>query len=218
MEITWPLIWDIILHLNDYLILLIQNYGNIAYLIIFLIIFCETGLVVFPFLPGDSMIFIIGALGANGEINLLAIAALMMVAAVLGNEINFRIGRYIGPIVFEKDIRFLKKEYLYRTRDFFSRHGNKTIFIARFFPIIRTFAPFVAGVGEMDKRTFSIFNGAGSICWVLVFLLGGYTFGNIPQVEKNFTLCIFGILFASMLPAIFAAWKASRSNKKPSRD
>ena len=130
MEISWHLIWDIFIHLNDYLVLLIQNYGNIAYVIIFLIIFCETGLVVFPFLPGDSMIFIIGALGANGEINLLLIAALMMVAAVLGNEVNFRIGRYLGPIVFEKDIRFLKKEYLYQTQEFFARHGNKTIFLA----------------------------------------------------------------------------------------
>ena len=216
MEISWHLIWDIFIHLNDYLVLLIQNYGNIAYAIIFLIIFCETGLVVFPFLPGDSMIFIIGALGANGEINLLLIAALMMVAAVLGNEVNFRIGRYLGPIVFEKDIRFLKKEYLYRTQEFFARHGNKTIFLARFFPIIRTFAPFVAGGGNMDRRVFSIFNGLGSICWVLIFLLGGYVFGNIPQVEKNFTLCIFGILFASMIPAFLAAWKVRRDDKKAS--
>ena len=170
-----------------------------------------------PKTPGDSMIFIIGALGANGEINLPAIALLMMAAAVLGNEVNFRIGRYIGPIVFEKNIRFLKKEYLDQTHEFFARHGNKTIFIARFFPIIRTFAPFVAGVGDMNKRTFSIFNAAGSICWVLVFLLGGYSFGNIPQVEKNFTLCIFGILFLSMLPALYAAWKTSRQNKKRPR-
>lgn len=210
MEITWALLWDILLNLNVYLTYLIINYGLIAYLVIFLIIFCETGLVIFPFLPGDSMIFIIGALGASGEINLYIIAILMMTAAVLGNEVNFRIGSFIGPKVFEKNIRFLKKEYLFRTRDFFARHGNKTIFIARFFPIIRTFAPFVAGVGQMDKRTFTLFNGAGSICWVLVFLLGGYVFGNIPQVEKNFTLFIFGIIFLSFIPAIFAAIKARK--------
>jgi membrane-associated protein len=210
LEITWALLWDILLNLNVYLTYLIINYGLIAYLVIFLIIFCETGLVIFPFLPGDSMIFIIGALGASGEINLYIIAILMMTAAVLGNEVNFRIGSFIGPKVFEKNIRFLKKEYLFRTRDFFARHGNKTIFIARFFPIIRTFAPFVAGVGQMDKRTFTLFNGAGSICWVLVFLLGGYVFGNIPQVEKNFTLFIFGIIFLSFIPAIFAAIKARK--------
>lgn len=210
MEITWALLWDILLHINVYLTYLIINYGTIAYLVIFLIIFCETGLVLFPFLPGDSMIFIIGALGASGEINLFAIASLMMVAAVLGNEVNFHIGRFIGPKVFKKNIRFLKKEYLYRTQDFFDKHGSKTIFIARFFPIIRTFAPFVAGIGQMDKRTFTLFNGAGSICWVLVFLLGGYVFGNIPQVEKNFTLFIFGIIFASFIPAIFAALKARK--------
>ena len=216
MEISWHLIWDIIIHLNDYLVLLIQNYGNIAYMIIFLIIFCETGLVIFPFLPGDSMIFIIGALGANGEINLLLIAALMMAAAILGNEVNFRIGRYLGPIVFEKDFRFLKKEYLYQTQEFFARHGNKTIFLARFFPIIRTFAPFIAGVGNMNRRVFTIFNGLGSICWVLIFLLGGYVFGNIPQVENNFTLCIFGIIFITMIPAFLAALKARRDSKKAS--
>lgn len=210
MEITWALLWDILLNLNVYLTYLIINYGLIAYLVIFLIIFCETGLVIFPFLPGDSMIFIIGALGASGEINLYVIALLMMTAAVLGNEVNFRIGSFIGPKVFEKNIRFLKKEYLYRTQDFFARHGNKTIFIARFFPIIRTFAPFVAGVGQMNKHTFTLFNGAGSICWVLVFLLGGYIFGNIPQVEKNFTLFIFGIIFLSFIPAIFAAIKARK--------
>lgn len=210
MEITWLLIWDIILHLNDYLIYLIQNYGVIAYLIIFLIIFSETGLVIFPFLPGDSMIFIIGALGAGGEINLAAIALLMIIAAILGNEVNFHIGRFFGPKVFEKNLRFLKKDYLYRTQDFFDKHGSKTIFIARFFPVIRTFAPFVAGIGQMDRRTFSIFNGLGSLCWIITFLLGGYIFGNIPQVEKNFTLFIFGIIFLSFIPAAFAALKARK--------
>lgn len=211
MDITWALLWDILLHLNVYLTYLIINYGEIAYLVIFLIIFCETGLVFFPFLPGDSMIFIIGALGATGDINLVAISLLMMVAAILGNEVNFRIGSFIGPKVFEKDIRFLKKEYLFRTQDFFDKHGSKTVFIARFFPIIRTFAPFVAGIGQMNKHTFSIYNAAGSVCWVLAFLLGGFIFGNIPQVEKNFTLFIFGIIFLSFIPAIFAAIKARKS-------
>ena len=214
MEISWHLIWDIIIHLNDYLVLLIQNYGNIAYMIIFLIIFCETGLVIFPFLPGDSMIFIIGA-GPMVK-SICCSSLLMMLASVLGNEVNFRIGRYLGPIVFEKDFRFLKKEYLYQTQEFFARHGNKTIFLARFFPIIRTFAPFIAGVGNMDRRVFTIFNGLGSICWVLIFLLGGYLFGNIPQVENNFSLCIFGIIFITMIPAFLAALKARRDSKKPS--
>lgn len=194
---------DIIVHLDTYLTYLINNYGLEAYLIIFLIVFCETGLVVTPFLPGDSMIFVLGALGANGKINLLAIGSTLILAAVLGNMLNYQIGRWVGPKVFEKESgRLFKKEYLLRTHAFFEKHGGKTIVIARFIPIIRTFAPFVAGIGEMKYHRFTIYNVIGSVSWVLLCLLAGYSFGNIPVVENNFTLIIVGIVVISLIPAL----------------
>lgn len=206
---------DVIINLNDHLVTLINNYGTVAYLIIFLIVFCETGLVVTPFLPGDSMIFVLGALGATGKINLLAISIILMTAAVLGNMLNYQIGRFIGPKVFERDSgRFIKTEYLLRTHTFFEKHGGKTIVIARFMPIIRTFAPFVAGIGRMDYSRFTIFNLIGSVAWVLVFLIGGYLFGNIPGVEKNFTFVIFGIIFVSLIPAIYLSWRQKKINAR----
>jgi membrane-associated protein len=196
---------DILINLDKYLTEIIKNYGVWAYLILFLVIFCETGLVVTPFLPGDSLIFILGALAASGEINLLAIASVLMSAAILGNVVNYQIGRFLGPKVFEREkLRFLKREYLIRTHEFYEKHGGKTIIIARFIPIIRTFAPFVAGIGQMNYTSFLFYNITGSVAWVLLFLLGGYTFGNIPVVEKNFTLVVFGIILISLLPAIIA--------------
>ncbi len=204
---------DIIVHLDTYLTYLINNYGLEAYLIIFLIVFCETGLVVAPFLPGDSMIFVLGALGASGEINLMVIGSVIMLAAITGNMLNYQIGRMVGPKVFEKENGyFFKKEYLLRTHAFFEKHGGKTIVIARFMPIIRTFAPFVAGIGEMEYRRFTIYNIIGSIAWVLVCLAAGYTFGNIPIVENNFTLIIVGIILFSLVPAAFIAWKQKKNN------
>lgn len=194
---------DFVINLDQHLLELINNYGTGAYFILFMVIFCETGLVVTPFLPGDSLIFVLGALAASGEINLPAIAILLMSAAILGNVVNYQIGRYIGPKIFEREnVRFLKKEYLVRTHNFYEKHGGKTIVIARFIPIIRTFAPFVAGIGQMSYPRFLIYNICGSVGWVALFLFGGYSFGNIPFVEKNFTLVIFGIIFISLLPAI----------------
>lgn len=199
---------DIIVHLDTYLSYIINNYGLEAYLIIFLIVFCETGLVVTPFLPGDSMIFVLGALGASGEINLLAIASALILAAVLGNMLNYQIGRWVGPKVFERESgRFFKKEYLLRTHAFFEKHGGKTIVIARFIPIIRTFAPFVAGIGEMAYTRFTVYNLVGSVSWVLVCLLAGYSFGNIPVVEENFTLIIVAIIVISLIPALILSWR-----------
>ncbi len=195
-----------LLHVDRYLTYLIQNYGPAVYLIIFLIIFCETGLVVTPFLPGDSLIFVLGALAASGEINTYAIGGVLMLASILGNLCNYQIGRIIGPRAFEKENpRLFKKEYLLRTHEFFEKHGGKTIVIARFMPIIRPFAPFVAGIGQMRYNRFFIYNIVGSVAWVLTFMIGGYSFGNIPVVERNFTLIIFGIIFISLIPAIIAS-------------
>jgi len=206
---------DIILNLNQHLIDLINNYGLIAYFVIFLIIFCETGLVVAPFLPGDSMIFVLGALGANGKINLVAIGIIVIVGAILGNMLNYQIGRFIGPKIFERDSgRFFKKEYLLRAHGFFEIHGGKTIVIARFMPIIRTFAPFVAGIGQMDYSRFTFFNLIGSIAWVLVCLAGGYLFGNIPFVEKYFSFVILGIIFLSLIPAFVLSLRQKKTNAR----
>lgn len=206
---------DIILNLDHYLTYLINNYGTEAFLIIFLIVFCETGLVLLPFLPGDSMIFVLGALGANGKINILAIGAVLMLAAILGNMLNYQIGRWVGPKVFERESgRFFKKEYLLRTHAFFEKHGGKTIVIARFIPIIRTFAPFVAGIGQMEYDRFTLYNVIGSVAWVLLCLGAGYAFGNIPVVENNFTLIIVGIIFVSLIPAIVISWQQKRKNAR----
>ncbi|MDD4801453.1 MAG: DedA family protein [Syntrophomonas sp.] len=194
---------DILINLDKYLTDIIINYGIWAYLILFLVIFCETGLVVTPFLPGDSLIFVLGALAASGDINLIAIGAILMTAAILGNICNYQIGRYLGPKVFDSNARFLKREYLLRTHYFYEKHGGKTIIIARFIPIIRTFAPFVAGIGQMSYARFLFYNIIGSVSWIMLFLTGGYFFGNIPVVQKNFTLVVFGIIFVSFLPALF---------------
>lgn len=215
MELNMNLnLLDIIINLDIYLTYLINNYGTEAYLIIFLIIFCETGLVVAPFLPGDSMIFVLGALGASGKIHLLTIAGVIMTGAILGNMLNYQIGRWVGPKIFEKDTgRFLNKEYLLRTHAFFEKHGGKTIVIARFMPIIRTFAPFVAGIGQMEYYRFTVYNIIGSVAWVLVCLAAGYSFGNIPVVEKHFTLIIVGIIFVSLIPAAVVSWRQRKKSK-----
>ena len=199
---AFPLI-DILLHLDQYLNEVINNYGIWTYLILFLVIFCETGLVVTPFLPGDSLIFVLGALAASGDINPFAIGSLLMTAAIVGNIVNYQIGRFLGPKVFAGEkIRFLKKEYLQRTHEFYEKHGGITIIIARFIPIIRTFAPFVAGIGHMSYPRFLLYNITGCVAWVMLCLAGGYYFGNIPIVKQNFTLVIYGIVLISVLPAV----------------
>jgi membrane-associated protein len=194
---------DLFLHLDTHLQTVIQNYGTWTYVILFLIIFCETGLVVTPILPGDSLLFAAGAFAATGSLDLAWLLILLTVAAVLGDAVNYAIGHFMGPKVFSQpDSRFLKREYLDRTHQFYEKYGGKTIIIARFVPIVRTFAPFVAGVGSMTYAKFASYNVIGGVLWVGVCVLAGYAFGNIPVVQENFTLVILGIIFVSILPGI----------------
>jgi membrane-associated protein len=194
---------DFFVHLDRHLSVMIQNFGGWSYVIVFLIIFLETGLVVTPILPGDSLLFGLGTFAALGVLEVEWLLLLLSIAAVTGNMLNYAIGHFIGPKIFQrKNVRFLNKAYLERTHKFYERHGGKTIVIARFLPIIRTFAPFVAGIGKMNYSRFFFFNVVGSIAWIALFILGGYYFGNLPVVKRNFTLIIFGIIFVSLLPAV----------------
>ena len=193
---------DYFVHLDTYLSILIESYGLWIYLILFAIIFAETGFVVTPFLPGDSIIFAAATFAGMGVLNPWLLFGLLTVAGILGDSVNYAIGHTIGPRVFREDVRFLKREYLDRTHAFYEKYGGKTIVLARFMPIIRTFAPFVAGVGAMTYRSFVFFNVLGAVLWVGIFTLLGYFFGNIPAVEENFTLVIMGIIFISVLPPI----------------
>lgn len=189
------------MHLDKHLSTVIQNYGVWTYMILFLIIFCETGLVIAPLLPGDSLLFAAGAFAAVGSLDPVWLFILLTIAAVAGDTLNYWIGHYMGPKVFQQNgSRFFKKEYLERTHQFYERHGGKTIIIARFMPIIRTFAPFVAGVGSMSYWRFISYNIIGGVAWIALFIFGGYIFGNIPAVKHNFTLVIIGIIFVSILP------------------
>jgi len=195
--------FDIFMHLDKHLNVVIQSYGMWTYMILFLIIFCETGLVVTPILPGDSLLFAAGAFSAIGALEVGWLFGLLSVAAVAGDTLNYWIGHFVGPKVFHKEhVRFLNREYLDRTHKFYEKHGGKTIIIARFMPIIRTFAPFVAGIGSMTYGRFILYNVTGGIVWIAVFIFGGYYFGNIPMVKQNFTLVIMGIIFISILPGI----------------
>ena len=202
MEFAHQLI-DIILHLDKHLNIIIQDYGVWTYLILFLIIFCETGLVVTPILPGDSLLFAAGAFAASGSLKVGWLYFLLSLAAIAGDNVNYWIGWHVGPkIFFKENVRFLNKEYLNRTHLFYEKHGGKTIVIAKFMPIIRTFAPFVAGIGRMTYKRFIPYNVSGGILWVSCFVLGGYYFGNIPAVKRNFTLVIFAIIVISLLPGV----------------
>ncbi len=194
---------EVVLHLDRHLSTIIQDYGVWTYLILFLIIFCETGLVVTPILPGDSLLFAVGTFAARGALDVGLVLLLLSVAAVAGDTVNYAIGYRVGPQIFrEKGVRFLNREYLDRTHRFYERHGAKTIVIARFVPIIRTFAPFVAGIGRMSYRRFVTYNVAGGVGWIALLVLGGYAFGNIPVVKENFTLVIFAIIALSVLPGL----------------
>jgi len=196
---------DIFIHLDRHLSSVIQDYGGWTYAILFLIIFCETGLVVTPILPGDSLLFAAGSFAAIGALDPYWLFGLLVVAGILGDTVNYGVGNYLGPKVFHfEDSRFFRKEYLERTHRFYEKHGGKTIIIARFMPIIRTFAPFVAGVGSMTYRRFIVYNVTGAILWVGSFVFGGYLFGNIPAVKRNFTLVIMVIIVLSVLPGIIA--------------
>ena len=194
---------DFILHVDQHLFEFITNYGVWVYGILFLIIFVETGLVVMPFLPGDSLLFAAGALAAStGALDPVVLVLLLFIAAVLGDTLNYHIGKYIGPRVFEIESRFINKEHLIKTSQFFEKHGGKTIIIARFMPFIRTFAPFVAGAGTMHYRNFLLFNAIGAALWVGSFVTLGFLFGNLPVVKDNFTHLIFGIIILSVLPGV----------------
>ncbi len=179
---------DLFLHLDRHLGEIITSYGTLTYLILFAVIFLETGVVITPFLPGDSLLFAIGAFSATGALNVGLSLVLLFIAAILGDTVNYWIGNKVGPKVFERDFPLLKREHLVRTQEFYERHGGKTIFLARFLPIIRTFAPFVAGIGTMDYGRFLFYNVFGAFVWTTVFILGGYFFGNLRIVKDNFSL------------------------------
>ena len=205
---------DIFLHLDKHLSLYMNEYGIYIYLILFIIVFCETGLVILPFLPGDSLIFATGALAAVGSIKLLPIYLIFCIAAIVGDTVNYSIGHSLREKVSaHENIRFLKKEYLDQTTAFFERHGSSTIILARFVPIIRTFAPFVAGVGKMPYRKFISFNTIGGILWVTIALFAGYFFGNIPLVKNNFSIVVLGIVVISVLPLVFTYIKNKMTSK-----
>ncbi len=193
---------DLFLHLDTYLSEIIQNYGVWTYALLFIVIFMETGLVVTPFLPGDSLLFAAGTFAALGSLNVWLLFILLFSAAVLGDTVNYWIGHALGPRVFDMNSRFLKREYLERTQRFYDKHGGKTIVLARFVPIVRTFAPFVAGVGTMEYGRFILFNVLGAFLWTGLFTFGGYFFGNIPFVRDNFEFVIIAIILISVVPMV----------------
>ncbi len=205
---------DFVLHLDVRLPQLVSDIGIWTYLIMFALIFCETGLVVIPFLPGDSVIFVIGVLSHDGKLNLFAMMVVLAAAAVIGDTVNYHIGKAFGHKLFKNpDAKFFKKKYLDKTHDFYEKHGGKTIIIARFIPIIRTFAPFVAGMGSMSYVKFISFNVIGGISWVILFLFAGFFFGSISFVKNNFTFVIFAIIFISLLPGVITYLNSRRTVK-----
>jgi membrane-associated protein len=202
MELIHSLI-DIILHLDKHLQTLTTEYGLWIYGILFLVIFCETGLVILPFLPGDSLLFVAGTLAGAGLLNPLVLAVIMILAAILGDTVNYFIGRKMGPAVFNRpDARFFKQAHLLKTQRFYEKHGGKTIIIARFIPIIRTFAPFVAGIGTMQYARFIAYNVVGGIVWVVSLVAAGFFLGNIPWVKDNLTAVVLGIIILSIMPGV----------------
>ena len=213
MEVIRFLI-DFVLHMDVHLNEIISNYGTWTYGILSGVIFMETGFVVTPFLPGDSLLFAAGTFAALGSLNPLFLFGLLSAAAILGDTVNYHIGQYIGERAFSGEIKFLKQEYLEKTQEFYDKHGGKAIILARFVPIIRTFAPFVAGVGTMKYRKFIAYNVVGGIVWVALFISLGYFFGNIPFVKKNFELVIFAIIAISFIPPIYEFMKARKELKE----
>jgi membrane-associated protein len=200
--------FDLFMHLDQHLNTAIQFFGNWIYVILFMIIFCETGLVVTPILPGDSLLFALGSFAAIGILDLELLVMLLIIAAVAGDTVNYAVGKFVGPRVFQqKDNRFFKREYLERTHAFYERHGGKTIILARFIPIIRTFAPFVAGIGSMAYRRFIIYNICGGVSWIALLVASGYYFGTIPLVKQHFSLVILAIVVISILPGIIEFYR-----------
>ncbi len=206
---------DLILHIDKHLVELVSQYQSWTYGILFLIIFCETGLVVMPLLPGDSLLFAVGAIASKGDLNVFLVVVLLSIAAILGDTVNYWIGKAIGPKVFSSESsRWLNRKHLERTHEFYEKYGGKTIIIARFMPIIRTFAPFVAGIGKMSYGKFLLYNVVGGILWIALFTYAGFFFGEIPVVKRNFTLVIFAIIIISVLPAVFEVLRARRGQRK----
>ena len=210
---------NLVLHIDKFLGVFIQQYGGWVYAVLFLIVFCETGLVVLPFLPGDSLLFIGGAFAATHEMNLGLLIVLLLVAAVLGNTVNFLIGRAIGPKVFNTHIpvleRFLDRAALQKTHEFYERHGGKTIVLARFIPVVRTFAPFVAGVSQMPMRRFQFFTITGALFWVLLLVLLGYFFGNIPFIRQYLNVIVLVGIGAAIVPILIGGvWKMLRKDSR----
>ena len=199
---------DIVLHLDKHLAVLVQQYGTWIYAILFAIIFSETGFVVTPFLPGDSLLFVAGTLAALGGMNIGVLLAVLLAAAATGNMVNYQIGRFFGPKVFHwENSRFFNKAALLKTHAFYEKHGGKTLIISRFLPLFRTFAPFVAGIGEMNYSRFTIFNLIGAASWVVSLSLAGYFFGNLPWVQQNLSAVIIGIIVVSMIPVVVGWWQ-----------
>lgn len=213
MEIVQFLV-DVFLHLDEHLSVVIAQYGVWTYALLFFVIFMETGFVVTPFLPGDSLLFAAGTFASIGSLNLVVLLALLSFAAVLGDTVNYWIGHYLGDRAYK--IKWIKQEYIERTHAFFEKHGGKTIFLARFVPIVRTFAPFVAGIGRMSYGYFISYNVFGGITWVMVFAVAGYLFGNIPFVRENFSFVVIAIILISMLPMVIE-WLKSRRGRKTAR-
>lgn len=215
MEYYFHLFTDWFLHLDQKLEFLIDTYQNWIYLILFLIIFVETGVVIMPFLPGDSLLFAAGTFCAIGSMNIVYVIVLLFIAAFLGDTVNYLIGNYLGPKVFKRDYMLIKRTHLQHTTDFFEKHGPKTIIIARFVPIVRTFAPFVAGIGKMNYGKFLSFNIIGGALWVVSLTLAGYFLGNIPFVKKNFEFVVLGIIVLSIMPPVFEFLKSKFASKTP---
>lgn len=209
-------LFDVVLHLDRHLAALIEAHGTWIYAILFLIIFCETGLVVTPFLPGDSLLFVAGTLAATGSMDVHFLVLLLIIAAIVGDNTNYWIGRTVGARMLHGNSRFLKREYLDRTHRFFERHGVKTIIIARFVPIVRTFTPFVAGVGTMFYPRFLGFDIFGAVLWISSLTYLGYFFGNIPLVKDNYGLVIIGIIILSIMPGIIEVFRARRGSAQAS--
>jgi membrane-associated protein len=212
-------ILDIFLKLDEVLHGVLQTWGPWTYVLLFAIIVCETGLVITPFLPGDSLLFATGAMAAlyPDDLNVVLLLVLLSVAAIIGDTLNYAIGRWIGPRAFTINRWFLKREHLERTQAFYEKHGGKTIVLARFVPIVRTFAPFVAGVGRMHYPTFLFYNVVGGIAWVVICTLAGYFFGNVPVVKENFELVVVGIVLVSVLPIAWEMWSARRAARSGHR-
>ncbi len=206
---------DFVLHMDEHLSTIVSSMGGWSYAILFAVIFIETGVVIMPFLPGDSLLFAAGTIAALGSFKVVLLWLLMAVAAILGDTANYWIGHFMGERVFSEKIRFIKREHLERTQKFYEKHGGKTIFLARFIPIIRTFAPFVAGVGHMRYGYFLTYNFVGGLVWTALFVFGGYFFGNLPFVQDNFSLIIIAIIVISVIPAVVEFLRGRKAPAQP---